>query len=177
MTTKIQCQMKAIGGMRHDAGMPVRSTLIVGLGNPWRRDDGAGPAVLRRLHASPLPPGVALREQPGDVLALLAAWEGWPRVIVIDAVRSGAPPGTVHRCGPESLGDAFGHASSHRFGLADAVELARALGRLPDSLTVYGIEGSDFGPGEGLTPAVAQAVDQVGCRLIGELANLLSQHH
>ena len=48
--------------------------------------------------------------------------------------------------------------STHGFGVADAIELARSLGRLPERLDVYAIEGADFGHGDELTPAVAGAV-------------------
>ena len=56
-------------------------------------------------------------------------------------------------------------SSSHHFGVADAIELARALGRLPPALRVYAIEGEDFGAGRALSPAVAQAVDAVAAEL------------
>ncbi len=82
--------------------------------------------------------------------------------VVCDAVRSGSPPGTLHvvRTGPDLPGSAPGHVQeggTHDFGLASAIELARALGRLPE-VVVVGVEARSFGWGEALAPAVAAAV-------------------
>jgi hydrogenase maturation protease len=132
------------------------STLVIGAGNDARHDDGAGLAVARRLRAA----GIEAREVRGDLSALPDLWRDEDRVIVVDAVRSGAPPGTLHRFDAldAPLPAIFACASTHALGVAEAVELARALGRLPAALTVYGIEGAEFGMGEGLTPAVAAAI-------------------
>ena len=111
-------------------------------------------AVLASFEDTPL---------PAEVAGLLDAWAGHDDVLVLDAVASGEPPGTLHRYaaadGP--LPAAFSSFSTHGFGLAEAIELARALGKLPRRLTVYGIEGEDFRSGEGLTPAVEAAVGWV----------------
>ncbi len=128
---------------------------VIGLGNAWRRDDAAGLEVARRLG------GRALEGEPAG---LIEALEGADEAVVVDAVSSGAPPGTVHRleAGSSPLpAELFGVSSTHALGLAEAVELARALGRLPARVVVYGIEGADFAPGSGLSPEVAAAVDRV----------------
>ncbi len=130
--------------------------LIVGIGNSMRRDDGAGPAVAARLAAR----GHDAIEHAGDAIALIALWRDVDDVVLIDAMRSGAAPGTVRRF--DALGeslprDGFPH-TSHVLGLVEAVETARHLGRLPNRLTVYGIEAADFGYGDGLSPEVARAV-------------------
>lgn len=140
--------------------------VIVGVGNAFRRDDGAGPAVAERL-AGRLPEGIAVSVVPGDAAAVLAAFEGAAWAVVVDATSSGTTPGTV-RCfeaadGPLPAG--LAGISSHGMGVAEAVELARALDCLPPRLTVYGIEGADFGMGEGLTPAVDAAVKDVAAEL------------
>lgn len=126
---------------------------VIGLGNEWRSDDGAGLEVARRLG------GVEL---PGEPIGLVEALDG--PCVLVDAVSSGAAPGTVHRF--ELDGDPlpaalFGASSTHALGLAEAVELARSLGRLPERVVVVGIEGGSFDFGKGLTPRVAAAVDHV----------------
>jgi len=143
------------------------SLLVIGAGNDLRRDDGVGLAIARRLHAA----GLAVREARGDLSALSDLWAGSERVIVVDAVRSGAPPGTVHRFDAVAapLPAVFSQASSHAIGVAEAVELARALDRLPVSLVVYGIEGADFSAGEGLSPVVALAVENATQRISAEI--------
>jgi hydrogenase maturation protease len=132
------------------------STLVIGAGNDARRDDGAGLAVARHLRAA----GLDAREARGDLSALADLWRDTDRVILVDAVCSGAPPGTLHCFDAlhSPLPAVFARASTHALGLAEAVELARALGRLPATLTVYGIEGAEFDMGEGLSPRVAEAI-------------------
>ena len=118
-------------------------TLVIGLGNAWRGDDGAGPAVARGL-LDEVPARVLVHE--GEPIGLIEEWAGADEVIVVDAVCSGAPPGTIHRLDPlaEPMPAALSHGSTHAFGLAETIELARALDRLPPRLTVYGIEGERF---------------------------------
>ena len=52
-------------------------------------------------------------------------------------------------------------ASTHHLGVAEAVELGRSLGRLPDRREVIGIEGGWFGAGRGLSPEVRGAVEEL----------------
>lgn len=101
----------------------------------------------------------------------MEAWEGADSVFVVDAVRSGAPPGTVHRleATDEPLPATLSAASTHTLGVGEAIELARALGRLPARIVLYGIEAESIAAGADLTPPVARAVDEAVERLLGEL--------
>jgi hydrogenase maturation protease len=133
---------------------------VIGLGNAARGDDAAGLIAARRLGGL---------EHEGDPVGLLDVWDGAESVVVIDAVRSGAEPGAVHRFdATDSPLPARPRSSSstHAIGLAEAVELARALGRLPAHLVVYGIEGERFEAGTGLTPAVSAAVQAVAAAVL-----------
>jgi hydrogenase maturation protease len=145
-------------------------TLIIGIGNADRGDDAAGLAVARRVRAATAPRDVAVAELIGDQLGLLDAWDGVKDVYVIDAVCSGGAPGTVYRFdGAQLLDRRFRHRGTHTFSLADVIELARALGRLPARLTGYGIEGAAFELGVGLSPEMEAAVEAVTGRLLAEL--------
>lgn len=132
--------------------------LLIGVGNAWRGDDGAGLAVARRARELGAPRVLAYE---GDAVALLEAWAGAGHAVIVDAAASGAPAGTLHtfdaRAAP--LPVTLLRSSTHAFGVADAVELARALDRLPERLDVYAIEGGDFALAAGLTPPVAAAVE------------------
>jgi hydrogenase maturation protease len=147
-----------------------KPVLVLGLGNSLRRDDGAGPAVIQRL-GDTLTQGVVLVAHHGEATGLMQAWESSDKVILVDATHSGAAPGQVSRFDPTNkpLPPEMFPCSSHRLGLTEAVEMARALGRLPRQLVVYGIEGKAFGYGEGLTPAVANAVKQVARAVTAEV--------
>jgi hydrogenase maturation protease len=143
-------------------------TLVIGLGNTWRGDDGAGPAVARGLLDEVQ---ARVRVYEGEPVGLIEDWTGADAVIIVDAVSSGAPPGTIHRLDPlsEPIPAALSQGSTHAFGLADTIALARTLDRLPARLTVYGIEGEDFGAGDALSTPVRAAVEAVRAELLERL--------
>ena len=136
--------------------------LVIGVGNPYRGDDGVGPAVARAVADLALE-SVTVLEHSGEGAGLVEIWMGMDMVILVDAVSSGETPGTVHRLDARATPIPVGlfHHSSHAFGVAEAVELARAVGRLPPRLIVYGVVGERFAFGRGLTGAVEGAVSGV----------------
>ena len=139
------------------------------MGNAYRGDDEAGLAVAQRLR--PRLRGVGVVESDGEPTRMLDAWEGADLAIVVDAVHShDSPTGHVHRfdVGPEGL-QTVSPSSSHGMGPGEAVELGRALGRLPERLIVYGIEGRDFGEGDAMAPEVMSAIDEVVERIDREV--------
>ncbi len=141
--------------------------VVIGVGNAYRGDDAVGLAVAERLRARSLD-GVTVVDCEQEPTRLLDAWQGADVALVVDAASSGAQPGTVHRFDAIE-GDVPARvfrSSTHAFGIGDAVELARALGRLPRRLVVFGVEGADFVAGGALSPAVDAAVD----RVVDELA-------
>jgi len=143
-------------------------TLVIGIGNADRGDDAAGLAVARAIRAAG--PRAAVAELAGDQLGLLDTWAGADEVIVVDAVCSGARPGTVFRFSADTpLGGPFRRPGTHTFSLADVIELARNLGVLPPRLSGYGIEGRNFGFGEPLSPSVSAAVREVANRLLADI--------
>jgi len=144
---------------------------VVGVGNPWRSDDAAGLHTARALREA-LPAGTEVLEEGGEPTALLDAFAGVDAIWLVDAVSSGAVPGTVHRleAGSHELPAELFRTSTHHLGLAEAVELGRALGRLPARVVVFGIEGANFDPGDSLTPEVANAVASVAKQVTEEVA-------
>lgn len=147
-------------------------TLILGVGNPYRSDDGVGVAVARRLRAQ-APASITIREASGEGAALMQAWKGFARVLVIDAVHSGADPGTIHRLDARAapIPSRFFHYSTHAFSVAEAVEMARALDELPPYLVLYGIEGATFEAGEGFSAEVEKAAEAVIPRVLAEISD------
>ena len=153
---------------------PARSIKIIGIGNPFRGDDGAGRAVAREL-ASIRWPGVTVLEATGEGGALMDAWADADMVILIDAARAEGEPGTIYRFDarrdlPPS--DFFNY-SSHAFSVAEAVQLAHTLDQLPPTLLIYGIVGMTFEPGIGLSPAVEAAVNTVADRICADVLSHL----
>ena len=144
--------------------------MVIGIGNEFRRDDGAGPAVLRQLRDL-VPPGVELVITDGEPARLVEAWTGAPLAIVVDAVRAHPPqPGRVHRFVLNRPGGGPARAaSSHGLGLDDAIGLALALDRMPGRLIVHAIEAADLTQGPGLSAPVAAAVGNVVSAVLDDL--------
>ena len=146
---------------------------VVCIGNRLRGDDAVGLEVARRLRGT-LPEGVEITEREGEPTALIDAWDGADALWVVDAVSSGSVAGTVHRleAGERPLPPDPFRASTHHVSLAETVELARVLGRLPARTVIYGIEAASFAIGEPLTPAVAAAAVTVAAAVQTEIKGL-----
>lgn len=135
-------------------------SLVVGVGNRYRGDDGAGILTVERIRE------VRRVAEVTDCSDLLGLWENEGDVTVIDAMLTGAEPGSILTFdGLTDVLPARTSPSTHSFGLAESIELARALGKLPARLTIYGIEASSFAHGEALTPKVSAAVEKLAASL------------
>ncbi|HEV2468450.1 MAG TPA: hydrogenase maturation protease [Candidatus Sulfotelmatobacter sp.] len=139
---------------------------IIGCGNLHRGDDAAGIIAAERLRAL----GVEAAVCVGGFAQLMDMWHGADDAIVIDAVVTGAPAGTVHVWDANRpLPFVKSSPSTHGMGIAEAIELSRALKRLPARLRIYGIEGQNFELGTPPVPEVVEAVEEVARRIAGEL--------
>ncbi len=137
--------------------------LIVGIGNPFRTDDGVGPWVAQALKAK----GFNAEVHEADGTGLITYFERYDDIIMVDATKSGKPPGSLlHLNATQApLPINVFQCSTHRIGLAEAVEIARALGMLPPRLRIYGIEGASFAAGYGLSDDVEQAAAALAVQL------------
>jgi hydrogenase maturation protease len=144
---------------------------VIGVGNALRGDDAVGPAVAGVV-AARVPEGVSVSVCEAEPSRLLDAFGAADVAVLVDAVSTGAALGTVHRF---DLGETpvppgrLRSSSTHALGIGEVVELARALGRLPRRTVVYGIEGSEFTAGEGLSPPVAAAVERAAAAVLREV--------
>ncbi len=147
--------------------------VLIGIGNPFRGDDGLA-LVLVRCMREEIPPGIHVLEETGDGAELLETLKGINCLVLIDAVQSGSPPGTIHRFDARNgkLPSWFSHSSTHSFGVAEAIKLARIIGEMPSQLIVFGIEGLDFSPGTELSPDVVEAMPAAAQLILGELRQL-----
>ena len=150
---------------------------IIGIGNEFRSDDGVGVVVARRLKPR-LPSGVIVQEESGEGTALIEAWQGADTVVLVDAVQSGVAPGTIHRfeAHEQALPDQMFCCSSHSFGVVQAIEMARELGRLPRRLIVHGIEGQHFEAGTELSSEIEGAAKLVEDHILQDFAVKRSDH-
>ena len=155
--------------------------MVIGVGNPFRHDDGIGPAVVAEINRLGWTAVQAVLSD-GEPADLLATWTGADLAVVVDAVLCANPvPGRVHRTSVDALPDAMGSnaqsapsshgPSSHGLGIPDAVALATVLDCMPDRLIVLAVEAENVALGVGLSPAVAAAVPKVIKQITDELAD------
>ena len=146
--------------------------LVIGIGNERRGDDAAGLLAARRLRDRGIA-GVDVVEAQGEGTGLLDQWAAAETVYIIDAVFSGAPPGSCFRLDarrriPAGLNL---QCSTHGFGVAAAIELARALNRLPRTLIIYGIEGAKFRIGEAISVEAQRGVEATVAAILEDLGD------
>ena len=151
---------------------PMSDTLVIGLGNPLRGDDGVGVIAARALAQHALPGGVEVVDGGTGGLELVNLMEGWPRAIVIDAAYVGKQPGEFVRFTYDEVGSGTVRLpgeddpnSVHAAGLRDALLLAQVLGVLPEQVIVFGVQparvewdGALSPEVEGALPALIEAV-------------------
>ena len=158
--------------VRQEKGVTLRGRVVViGVGNEFRRDDGAGPQIVAGLreHA---PAGIEFLVSEGDPAGIIEAWDGADLAIVVDAVRiDPTAPGRLYRLTLDRDRPAPDRAvSSHGLGLGEAIGLAQVLGRMPARLIVHAVEAGDVSPGTGLTPTVAAAAARLTAAVLRDLA-------
>lgn len=142
-----------------------KTSLFLGVGNRDRGDDGVGPFLAEKFEKDGVltQAGVDVIAHSGEGASLMSLWEGMEKVVVVDAMSSRRKAGLIQRFNAlkEPLQGGVFRYSSHLFGLAEAVEMARTLGTLPKELIVYGIEGGQFTFGEPFCAPVAEAAGTV----------------
>jgi hydrogenase maturation protease len=149
---------------------PAADYLVVGLGSRWRSDDAAGLLVAEQLAALHLVT-VEIRQFDGPDLQLLELWRSDLSVFLVDAVASGAAPGTIHCLDLLQEPQAYAAAvSSHTLELGAVVKLARVLSRLPRRLVFYGIEAGCLAPGAAPSATVTAAIAQCARLIVLALA-------
>jgi hydrogenase maturation protease len=143
--------------------------VVIGIGNPFRNDDGLGPAVAAQIEEQRLP-GVRVVISDGEPAGLLEAWGGADLAVVVDAIHQvSASPGSIHRLTVGQLETGGTAASSHGLGVPDALRLGRALGRLPRRVVIFAVEAADTGAGTKLSKPVAAALPEVVAAVMTEL--------
>ena len=155
----------------HSQSGPELKTVVIGIGNDFRGDDGVGRYVARKLKEI-MPQKVDILEAAGEATELMGLWENKEKVILIDAVFSGAIPGTIYRYDGKTQplpASQFESQSTHAFGVVQAIELAKTFNTLPQSLIFYGIEGSSFEMGAEISPKVIEAAENVIKSILEEI--------
>jgi len=136
---------------------------VIAAGNSFCGDDGVGAAVLDEIRRNETLPGVDLVDIRCDALALLDHLVPDEPAVIVDAARMGREPGAVvaFRAKEARLRIRGDTLSAHGIGLAEALELARELGRLPVDLLIVGVEPARIGIARGLSEPVRGAIPRV----------------
>jgi hydrogenase maturation protease len=140
-------------------------TLIIGCGSLLRGDDGVGPILIRQLWELGLPEGVRVADGGTAGMDVAFKMRGADRVIIVDACRTGAEPGTLYKVPGEQLEQLppLEGINLHAFRWDHALAFGRWLLKddYPQDITVYLIEGEDFGHGAPLSPAVQASMERL----------------
>jgi hydrogenase maturation protease len=148
-------------------------TLIIGLGNPLLRDDSIGLRVAKEIKGLLAGcPGIEILEDYWGGLRLMEQMVGYDRAIIVDAICSGALPGTIHILSPDDI-PTQRSASAHDVNLPTALEFGRKAGaHLPttENILLIGIEAADVQTfEESLSPEVEAAIPLAIDRILSEL--------
>lgn len=155
------------------------SFAVIGMGNDYRRDDGAGLYISRIIEKKALA-NTRVISGVSDGTSLMEAWQEADAAYVIDCTCSGASPGHIYRFDalnetvPEEY---FTEYSTHAFSVKKTVELAGVLGKLPSKLIIYGIEGVNFSAGNTLSEEVKVRANELADIIISEIMELTGKNN
>ena len=152
---------------------PDSGTLVFGLGNPLRCDDGLGGRVIEMLAEKRLPDQVELIDGGTPGWGVATFLQGWSRVILIDAAEMGYMPG---KWGRFQMDDVFfnvnsGYISLHESGLSEGLALCQALGTLPQGIVLYCVQPERTEEGIGLTSVVEAVLPELVENILLDLWN------
>lgn len=145
--------------------------LVLGIGNTVMTDDGAGPRVIQRLRERfSFPRDVELLDGGTLGLDLLPRLEGVKRLIIVDAVETGEPPGSIVRLTGDDIPIAMQtKLSPHQMGLQDLLSVASLQGNLPPETVLWGVQPDSIEMGTELTPEVSAAVERLASAVATEV--------
>jgi len=151
---------------------PRPQILVIGLGNVVLSDDGVGVHAVRRLRErTPPAGGVTLVEGGTAGLLLLPHLADAERAILIDAIDTGAPAGTLVRLEGQDWPTAFAtRVTVHDVGLRDLLGAAQLTGALPQQLVLHGVQPASTSIGVELSAPVAGALEQLISAVQADLA-------
>jgi hydrogenase maturation protease len=152
----------------------IKPILILGIGNILLKDEGVGVHVANQLQTMDLPPDVEVMDGGTLGLNLLYAIEERKKVIVIDTVGIGDPPGTIYRFTDQELGVKKSFLrTAHGIDIVDVVKISEMLGKKPDEIVFIGIEPEDIDEGLEPTALITKRIPVLIELVIKELSTAL----
>lgn len=150
----------------------ISKTLILALGNPILSDDAVGWEVADRLAACLPDEAFDIIKETGATLDLLSRFEGYDRLIIIDAIKLGSVPvGTVHKFTLDELNSTIRRSSAHDINFATAFSMGKQLGYdIPNDVRIYAIEVKELNRfSEGCTPEIKSKLDCITQQITSQL--------
>ena len=146
-------------------------TLIIGLGNLLRGDDGVGVRLAQILARQTVPDGVEVVDGGTQGLGLVPLLEGRQQVILVDAAEVGKTPGQFVRftLDEAALRGSDQHLSVHAAGLREALLLAQALKLLPGEVVIFGMQPANLDWETTLSPEVEAALPDLLSAVLAEI--------
>lgn len=145
-------------------------TVVLGLGNLLRRDEGLGVVALHQLRDRyTLPSSVRLVDGGTLGLDLISHVEGARQLLVLDAALTEGPPGTLLRLAGDDVPAFFGVRMSHDVGLADLLAILKLRDSMPRDLVVLGMQPEVIELGWELSPTIQAHLDDLVAAAVNEL--------
>ena len=145
-------------------------TVVLGLGNLVHRDDGVGVRAVQALQCDArVPSDVLLLDGGTQGLALLPHISGVPLLMVLDAIDTAQPQGTLMRFDGAALAGLPGKASVHQLGFADLMVALHLLDKQPGEIVILGVQPGSTDWGTELSPAVQSAIPSLVESAIAQL--------
>ncbi|UCC78237.1 MAG: hydrogenase maturation protease [Candidatus Zixiibacteriota bacterium] len=149
----------------------MKRTLVIGIGNGFRKDDGVGLEIARRIEELNIP-GVTVSKTAGDLTNFVNIFPEYELLIIADSIKAAGNPGMNIRVDISDLDEDFElspNISTHWLGILETLRLADNVGNLPEKTVIYGVEGADFSYGTGISPELFNTVEFIVGEIIGEL--------
>ena len=141
---------------------------VIAVGNDLYGDDGVGHAVIEILEQMPEMSNVEIIDGATDALGLIDHFEDEAHIIFVDAAQMGEEPGTVKVFSKDEvrLKIKMDHLTVHGISLAETFDIAKAVDKLPEKITIIGIEPKNIGISEKLSDIVKQSIPNVISQII-----------
>lgn len=150
----------------------MKSTVVIGIGNPTIADDGLGIEVAHRLERELVGcSGIKVSKVYNGGFELMEAMAGFDRALLVDAIVTGSAPGKIHRLSLDDASACRNTSTTHNASISVSMEFGRLAGiKIPETVLIWAVEAGDVVTfREGLTPEIKQAVPVVAAEILQEL--------
>lgn len=151
--------------------------VILGVGNLLLSDEGVGVQVARRLEETALPAGVIAIDAGTLPIEALGSIADVEKLIIVDAVKAGGPPGAIYRLPVAAVGQTQAQVSLHELPLAMALNYWIAAGLPEERIVIIGVQPAWLEWGTDLSPAVAEQLEKIIELVLSEVISQGRKEH